>query len=221
MLTVLKYFGFTFSALLPLVNPLGSALIFLSVVRHAPDDLFQQLARKVAITTVIFLLVIELAGGGLLSFFGISLPVVQLAGGLVLAFMGASMLNSKDAHSDRDANKTSAAESSTGPLEDMVFYPLSFPITAGPGCVVVTLTLSAHASGHRLLDTVTGHLGIALAIVVLGVSVWLCYAYAQKIAEKVPPATVSGILRIISFVVLCIGVQIAWNGLEKMIEAMK
>ncbi|HEX8817341.1 MAG TPA: MarC family protein, partial [Terriglobales bacterium] len=64
-------------------------------------------------------------------------------------------------------------------------------------------------------------LGIALAIVALGGSVWLCYAYAQKIEQKVPPATASGILRIISFVLLCIGVQIAWNGLESLIRNMK
>jgi multiple antibiotic resistance protein len=219
--TGLKYFVLAFSALLPLVNPLGSALIFLGVVGHAPDDLFQQLARKVAITTVIFLLVIELAGGALLAFFGISLPIVQLAGGLVLAYMGWSMLNTKQQGTNEDPTKTSAAAVSTGPLEQMVFYPLSFPITAGPGCVVVTLTLSAHASGHGVFDTVAEHLGIALAIIALGASVWFCYAYAQKIETKVPPATAQGVLRIISFVVLCIGAQIAWNGLESMIKAMK
>ncbi|HEX8815711.1 MAG TPA: MarC family protein, partial [Terriglobales bacterium] len=115
-----KYFVLAFSALLPLVNPLGSALIFLGVVGHASEELFQQLARKVAVTTVIFLLVIELAGGALLAFFGISLPIVQLAGGLVLAYMGWSMLNSKDAQTDRDATKTSAAAASSGPLEQMI-----------------------------------------------------------------------------------------------------
>ena len=87
MSLVLKYFVLAFSALLPVINPLGSALIFLGVVGHAPTEVFRDLARKVAIDTVLFLLTIELLGAAMLAFFGISLPVVQLAGGFVLAGM--------------------------------------------------------------------------------------------------------------------------------------
>jgi len=218
MLQGLKFCVLAFSALLPVINPLGSALIFLGVVGHAPPDMFRHLARRVAASTVIFLLIIELAGAALLAFFGISLPVVQLAGGFVLAAMGWGLLNAKD-KDDEGATRTSAA-SSTGPLGEMVFYPLTFPITAGPGCIVVTLTLSAHASGRSIFDTVAGHLGIALAIVGLGITVWLSYAYAPTITQKISPSTVQGILRVIAFVLLCIGVQIAWNGLQAMLKAV-
>src|SRR5262249_46967702 len=96
MVLVLKSLILAFSALLPVINPLGSALIFLSLVGAAPADLFRNLARQVAISTVLFLVIIELGGAFLLSFFGISLPVVQLAGGLVLASMGWSLLNEKE-----------------------------------------------------------------------------------------------------------------------------
>ena len=95
MSLVLKYFVLAFSALLPVINPLGSALIFLGVVGHAPTEVFRDLARKVAIDTVLFLLTIELLGAAMLAFFGISLPVVQLAGGFVLAGMGWGLLNDK------------------------------------------------------------------------------------------------------------------------------
>ena len=80
MALVLKYFVLAFSALLPVSDPLGSALIFLGVVGSAPTDVFRNLARKVAIDTVLFLLTIELVGAAILTFFGISLPVVQLGG---------------------------------------------------------------------------------------------------------------------------------------------
>ena len=96
MLLVLKYFALAFSALLPVINPLGSALIFLGVVGNAPTAVFRNLARRVALSTVLFLLLIELVGAALLTFFGISLPVVQLAGGFVLAAMGWGLLNDKD-----------------------------------------------------------------------------------------------------------------------------
>ncbi len=96
MLIVLKYFGLAFSALLPLVNPLGSALVFLGLVGVAPPDVFRTLARKIAVNTTLFLLVVELVGATLLNFFGISLPVVQVAGGFVLAAMGWGLLQGQD-----------------------------------------------------------------------------------------------------------------------------
>ncbi|HWC16952.1 MAG TPA: MarC family protein, partial [Terriglobales bacterium] len=85
---VSKFFGLGFSALLPLVNPLGSALMFISIVGSAPPEVYRVLARKIAITTTLFLVSIQLVGAALLRFFGISLPVMQVSGGLVLAAMG-------------------------------------------------------------------------------------------------------------------------------------
>jgi multiple antibiotic resistance protein len=213
----LREFALTFSALLPVVNPIGSAFIFLGIVGSAPSGLFAKLAWKVAMTTIIFLLVIELIGAALLTFFGISLPVVQLAGGLVLASMGWGLLNNRDDKAEKQS--TSVDASSTIPLADKIFYPLTFPVTAGPGCIVVTVTLSAHAAQGYVIGDVISHLGIAAAIVVLGLLVWLSYAYAPKIAMKINAQTVHGILRVIAFVLLCIGVQIAKNGLTAMIPS--
>jgi multiple antibiotic resistance protein len=215
---LLKTFMLAFSALLPLINPLGSALLFLGVVGKAPPRVFRHLARKVALSTVLFLLIVELVGAAVLAFFDISLPVVQFAGGFVLAAMGWQMLNSKD--KGKDAEQSPVEASDSGPLEEKVFYPLTFPLTAGPGCIVVALTLSAHASRHTIVDNACAHLGIALAILAMGVAVLLSYSYAPKITAKISPQTAQGLLRIIAFVVLCIGVQIARNGLEAMLHVL-
>ena len=219
MSLVLKYFVLAFSALLPVINPLGSALIFLGLVGSAPTNVFRDLARRVAIDTVLFLLTIELVGAAILTFFGISLPVVQLAGGFVLAGMGWGLLNNKD--EGKAAKQTAADASSNGALEGKVFYPLTFPVTAGPGCIVVMLTLSAHASQPRVVSNVLAHVGIAVAVLALSLSVWVCYTYAPKITQKIAPQTAQGILRVIAFVLMCIGVQIAWNGLEGMIASLR
>jgi multiple antibiotic resistance protein len=209
-----REFVLAFSALLPVVNPIGSALIFLGVVGSVPADFYAKLARQVAVKTILFLLIIELIGAALLAFFDISLPVVQLAGGLVLASMGWQFLNNQDNIAEKQSSIDASNELA---LTDKIFYPLTFPVTAGPGCVVITVTLSAHASQHAVLPNILGHFGIAAAIVVLGVLVWLCYAYAPIITRKIRPQTAHGILRVIAFVLLCIGVQIAKNGLSAMI----
>jgi multiple antibiotic resistance protein len=219
MLLVLKYFVLAFTALLPVINPLGSALIFLGIIGKVPTDTIRNLARSVAFSTVLFLLLIEVVGAAFLTFFGISLPVVQLAGGFVLAAMGWGLLNDKDQGTTSKQTPTAAANSGT--LQEKIFYPLTFPITAGPGCIVVMLTLSAHASRSGVVRDVLAHVGISVAILALSLTVFLSYTYAPRITQKIAPQTIHGILRVIAFVLLCIGVQIAWNGLEAMVRGME
>ncbi|SPE44643.1 Multiple antibiotic resistance (MarC)-related protein [Candidatus Sulfotelmatobacter sp. SbA7] len=216
---LIKFFALAFSALLPLINPLGSALLLLGFVGNARESVFRDLARRIAVRTTLFLLVVELVGSGLLEFFGISLPVVQVAGGLVLASMGWSLLNQQETESN--PKQAEVERAGFGPVEDKVFYPLTFPLTVGPGCIVVMLTLSAHASAARgVLEDVMAHVGISLAVVFLSLIVYLSYRYAPKITERISAQTAHGILRIVAFVLLCIGVQITWNGVEALLKTV-
>src|ERR1700722_15353551 len=204
-----KYFALGFSALLPLINPFGSALIFLGLVGAAPIDAYRALARRIAINTVIFLAVIELIGSYLLGFFGISLPIVQFSGGIVIAMIGWSMLNQKD--SAPNPEKTEAAvpavtQAEINSLQQKAFYPFTFPITAGPGCIVVMLTLSVHATQTTVTNTVLAHVGLFIAAIILSGLIYICYAYAPRIARSISPSTAHGILRVVAFILLCIGV---------------
>ena len=140
-----KSFFIAFSALLPIINPLGSALVFLGLVGNVPAADYRILARKIAINNVIFLLVIELLGSTILHFFGISLHIVQVAGGLVLAAMGWSVLNqAESAPVARDKTEGVHVDSddTLATLQQKAFYPFTFPVTSGPGTLVVMLTLS-------------------------------------------------------------------------------
>ena len=218
-----KFFALGFSALLPLINPLGSALIFLGLVGNAPIETYRALARKIAINTVIFFGVIELVGSSLLSFFGISLPIMQVSGGIVIAMIGWGLLNQKESEPNPEKTATSATPAVTPAqirdLSEKAFYPFTFPITAGPGCIVIMLTLSVHATHPTVTETVLAHVGLFIAAIVLSATIYLCYAYAPKIARTVSPSTVHGILRVIAFILFCIGVQIAWNGLHSLLPS--
>jgi len=213
-----KFFGLAFSALLPLVNPLGDALVFLSLVGGAPPAVYRALARRIAISTTIFLITIEAGGTLLLKFFGISLPVVQVSGGLALAAMGWTLLNQEEPDEKEKLPDMDGPDMRS--LEQKVFYPFTFPITAGPGCIVVMVTLSAHASGKAFLSGVMAHAGIAIAVVLLSVAVYFCYGHAPTITARISPPTAHGFLRLIAFVLLCIGVQITSNGVEAIVKAM-
>jgi multiple antibiotic resistance protein len=181
------------------------------------------LARRIAIKNILFLTIFELLGAVILKFFGLSLPIVQFAGGMVVAAMGWSVLNETDSRANSrnkeeetgDRDKMDLAH-----LEERIFYPFTFPITSGPGTLVGLLTVTAHISNKTLAVNVLGHAGVFLAIVVLSVLVFFCYAYAPKITKVIPPSTAHGILRVVAFILLCIGVQIAWNGLSALLATV-
>ncbi len=209
-----SYFSISFSALFPLINPVGSALIFLGMVGPVGTPVYKRLARKIAVLTVLFLLVIDFVGSFVLTFFGVSLPVIEVAGGLVIASIGWKLLNEPERPS---ALATDAPLYSDASLDARVFYPFTFPITAGPGTVVVMLALAAHAKQPTLLGNVVSQIGMIAAILILCIMVYFSYAYAPALTRRISPQTPNGILRIISFLVLAIGVQIFWRGAQKLL----
>ena len=216
-------FLIAFSALLPIINPFGSALVFLGLVGDQSPLAYRSLARKIAINNVIFLGVFELLGSTILNFFGISLPIVQVAGGIVIAAIGWSVLNEPDSAATTKDKREEAEVRSEDPLQNLqakAFYPLTFPITSGPGTLVVLLTLGARFSGNSTESTILRHLVLFAAIVVLSGVVYICYAYAAKITKAISQPTAHGILRVMAFILLCIGVQIAWNGLSTLILSL-
>jgi multiple antibiotic resistance protein len=210
-----RYFALAFSAFLPLVNPLGSALILVGLVGNVPLSLYRMLARRIAINVILFFAVIELIGSAILNFFGISLPIVQISGGFVIAAMGWNLLNQQDNKPDVEKMQAEAVTDRVKEsLAEKSFYPYTFPLTVGPGSLVVTLTLSAQATHDTISDTLISHVGIMIAALTMGILVYLCYANAPRITQAIAPTTAHGILRVMAFILLCIGVQIGWNGLK-------
>ena len=223
VLTAWTAFLLAFSALLPIINPLGSALVFLGLVGSAPPALYRSLARRIAVNNVLFLAAFELLGSAILNFFGISLPIVQVAGGLVVAGIAWGVLNENDSGASVRLKKQESNQPIDSRLYDLkakLFYPFTFPITSGPGTLVTMLTISAQVSSHKLSANLLGHAGILGAVVVVSLLVYFCYAYAPAVTAKVSPATAHGILRVVAFIMLCIGVQIAWNGLSVLLRTL-
>jgi len=216
-------FLLAFSALLPIINPLGSALVFMGLVGTAPPALYRSLARRIAIRNVLFLAAVEVLGSAVLNFFGISLPIVEVAGGAVVAGLAWGVLNQNDAGAmvrQKQEESDDSADPAFHELGEKIFYPFTFPITSGPGTMVTMLTLTAHISRRNLTENLLGHAGIFGAVVVVSVLVYFCYAYAPTLATKVSRATAHGILRVMAFIMLCIGVQIAWNGLSALLATV-
>jgi multiple antibiotic resistance protein len=200
-----------FAALLPVVNPLGTAIILLGLTEDADPESRARIAMRVAINTALLLGVVLVAGRPILGFFGISVPIVQLAGGLVLAAMGWKLLFSPDGP-PTDSQQAPDGSSSRGDYDNRIFYPFTFPLTVGPGGVAVAITLSAHTSREHFVATVAAQLASFAGIVAVAAVTYFCLANAGRIAARLGPSGMSALVRLSAFIVVCLGAEIAWNG---------
>ena len=208
-------------ALLPIVDPLGGAPIYLAMTASLTHEERSRMAKAVAINSFLLLIASALIGAYVLDFFGLSIPAVQVAGGIVVCSIGWSLLNSPNsppAMQRNGAPPTRPAEASPDDLNQRAFYPMTMPLTVGPGSISVALTLGANPpEGIRaLLATALAHV-IGIFIVALGV--YFCYCYADRILQKLGPTGTSVVVRLSAFILLCIGVQICWNGIHGLIAA--
>jgi multiple antibiotic resistance protein len=221
MMEFSNYFVLGFSALLPLINPPGNALELVGIVGAGEPKTYKILAHKVAVNTVIFLTVVSLAGPYVLHFFGVSIEVLQVVGGAVLAAMGWDLLNKRDEAKEMDDPQVrlAAGECVATYWKSRAFYPLTFPITVGPGSVAVMLTLSAQANTVDISSRIPAFLGLFACVVVMSCINYVFCAYAPLITERVSSAVMHGVLRIIAFLLICVGAQIAWHGVQTLISS--
>ncbi|MCJ7453459.1 MAG: NAAT family transporter [Steroidobacteraceae bacterium] len=215
---LLKAIPTAFAALLPVINPIGTAVILLGLTSQADSATHRRIARGVAINAVILLLVVLVAGRLFLALFGISVPIVQLAGGAVIAGMGWSMLFQPDASAEAKAQDSPSGDH--GDYSGSIFYPFTFPLTIGPGSIAVALTLSAHTSRGHLLETAMAQFGAAVGVVAAAFVTYLCLANADRLARRLGPSGLSVLMRLSAFIVVCLGVEIAWSGLKTLAPSL-
>jgi multiple antibiotic resistance protein len=204
---------------MPVINPIGTAIILLSLTPGLDDETRKQLAKKISVNTLLLLLVLLLGGRYLLGFFGISVPIVQAVGGFIVMSMGLSMLNESD-NSNTKTQETSPRENSSLYFT-RTFYPYTFPLTVGPGGVAVSLTLSAHNSHDSLVHTLVSLSGAVLGIVGITLATYFSLSYANRIVKKIGPSGVSALSRLMAFIVVCIGAEISWTGIQILISQLK
>ena len=202
-------------ALFPIVNPLGNTPIFLTLTRGLSGPGRARLARAIAMNGLALIVASIFIGTHILTFFGVSLPVVQVGGGLLVVSTGWSLLRRSD-----DAQPGGAKEPCR---EDdfmrQAFYPLTMPLTVGPGTIAVAITLGANrsgASGWKLLPIA----GLLIGAAAIAVSIYLSYRFAESLAQALGESAMNVVIRLSSFILVCIGVQILWNGLSTLLKSL-
>jgi multiple antibiotic resistance protein len=209
-----KVFFLTLSALLPIVDPVAGSPLFLAFTKHYSAQTRTGLSQRVAVNSLFLMIGSYFIGAHVLNFFGVSLPVVQVGGGFVVISLGWGMLMRDDGVGEVTRRTVRERD-----IFGSAFYPLTLPLTVGPGSISVAVTLGANSTHHYGF-----HIPIILAaLVAMGVialSIALCYGFADRLARILGKTGMTVIIRLAAFLLLCIGVQIMWNGLSALLSSV-
>ena len=201
------------ASLLPIVNPVGSAPMFLAMTAGSSGVARRKLATKIAINSFVLLMGSLIFGAFVLKLFGLSVPVVQVAGGAVLCALGWNLLTNE-----------SPPPADVTPLPDerallRAFYPLTLPLTVDPGAISVAITLGANHA-HGVERVAVGFAAALCAVGLIALTVLLVYRYAERVGLWLGHSRTMVVLRLSAFIMLCIGVEIGWNGVKALLTEL-
>src|ERR1700737_1474613 len=214
MVEAVKSLFLILSALFPIIDPVGGTPVFLSMTRDFSPGVRKELSWRIAMNSFFLLVGSYFIGTYILRFFGISIPVVQVGGGLIVISNGGGLLEG----GKYGQKKIAADVAPQGPYGD-AFYPLTLPLTVGPGSISVALTLGANAPYHHGLhiwSIVTAFIGCVL----LAASIYLCYRFADRLGRVLGTTGMTVILQLTSFLLVWSGVQIVWNGASALLRSL-
>jgi multiple antibiotic resistance protein len=216
MHTLATSFLLTFAALFPIVNPIEGAPLFYVLTRELPGERQRALARQVALNGLALLFGSMVLGPWLLVFFGIELPVVRIVGGLVITSLGWKLL-SQATWSDHPSDQVPQDVMSRAGA----FYPLTMPLTVGPGSMSVAISIGSHKplSAFSLTDFALYGAGAVSGLVAIGISIYVAYRFAGNLSRVLGTTGIEVLVRLSAFILMCIGIEFLWSGYLALVAA--
>ncbi len=217
-----KSFLLALAGVLPILNPPASAPVFVNLTRELDPARRRALATRIGRNVVLMLSGAMLIGTSVLDFFGVSIPIVRVAGGLIVAFTAWNMLYAPHA---ANADNADNAEMARKLVDDdhvriQAFYPMTFPLTCGPGSISAAITVGAALHSRQWPVTAANFAGGLAAMVVIGLLVLLTYRYAGRLLRPLGEVGLVVFLRLTAFILLCVGVQIFWDGASELLRGL-
>lgn len=204
------------AALFPVVNPPGSALVFLTITKRASTTTRRLLARRVAINAFFLMAGSLLIGAFVLNLYGISVPVLRIAGGLVVASSGWTLLNAGSTKEDATLSSDPKVE-----YASQAFYPLTMPLTTGPGTIAVMISLGLSRGAYLGQREYFAFFAAGLlATLTIAAAIYLCFAFSDWVTRVLGRGGTDIAVRLSAFILFCLGVQIVWTGASDLLKSL-
>ncbi|PAF49332.1 hypothetical protein BKH43_07050 [Helicobacter sp. 13S00401-1] len=213
---------FAFLALLPVVNPFGTALIIEPLILSLNQKERQYAAKKIALNCLIVCIVALFIGSWILKLFGLSIPIIQLAGGILIAKTGMDLLNG-DSSPSKDSDKAVETKKENldidlDKLNEKLFYPYSFPIMTGAGTISVLFTLAAQGDSKIGVHYFVNMAAIIVGVLIMMFLVYICVAKTHVLVTKLGTRGTLVIGKVSAFLILGVGLQIFVSGVAALVK---
>ena len=216
----MKTFLLAFTALFSIVNPLSGAFIFFGATRELDPKVRAQVSRWVSIYSFVIVAASLYVGAYVLEFFGVTIPVLRVAGGIIVAASGWRMLNQPDATEQR-RSETPRPRSMDVPPSRLAFYPLTMPLTTGPGTISVAISLGAGRPSAFLAPLLAFCIETLAATALLSLLIYVSYRNSARLAQWIGATGTTIVVRLSAFLLFCIGIQVLWNGAAVLLGTLR
>jgi len=208
----LLYIVSTVAALLPIVNPLSTVGVVVTITQELTEAERRAQIGRACVYMFCILTAFLVAGGVIMSFFGISIPGLRIAGGLIVSYIGFRMLFPEASGISRQEQAEAAHK------HDVSFTPLAMPMLSGPGSigVVIGIASTAQDGEHVILN----HALVAIGIAVTAVISYVVLRAAMRLNSVLGATGMNAIARLMGFLLVCIGVQFVINGIGEAIRSL-
>ncbi len=199
-------------ALLAIVNPIGVLPFYIHFTNGFSREQRQRTIRVAAFSAFVVIAVSALAGLRIIEFFGISLASFQVGGGMLLLVSALQMLNAQPAESRpvdlvEGSDKADAGDS-------IAIVPLTIPLLTGPA-TISTMVIYAEKTRHWWQIAVLVGYGV-----VIGLSVWLAFSLAGRIAKVLGKTGINVMTRLMGLILAALAVEVMSDGLVKLFPVL-
>ncbi|WP_019014977.1 MarC family protein [Elioraea tepidiphila] len=203
---MLELFLYAFVAFVVILDPPGTAAIFLGMTPRDTPARRRAQALKASWIAALVLVVFGIAGEFLLRAMGIGLPAFQVAGGILLFLLAADMVMVR--HSGLRATERERAEAEASD-HDISVFPLAIPLIAGPGAMTTVVLLRGRAGDDpAALAAVFGALALGLAVTLAAMLV------ATPLMRLLGQTGADVLSRVLGVVLAALAAQIALDGVR-------
>lgn len=197
------------------IDPIGLAPIFVGLTRGMTGEQRRQTAIRATITATAILYAFALAGQGLITFLGISIPAFRIAGGLLLFRIAFEMVFER-----RDKRKQASADRALGDdvfdaddIKHLAIFPLAIPLISGPGAISATILIAS--SAPNTLAT----MGLLAIIAVLIASCLLVFLLAGPLDRALGETGRIVLTRLLGVLLSALAVQFVADGITAIVRS--
>ena len=179
-----------------IIDPIGAALVFHSLVPEGEKRHRNVMAFKAVIISSVLLIIFGNYGEALLHQLGISIESLRISGGLLLFYTAFNMITKDSEPEDVKVKK------------DISVFPMSIPLLSGPGALTLSILLFSKTSSMEGNFSV---LIAILAVLLLTLILMITSKYLKKVIGKTGDEILS---RFLGVLLAALSIQFVYDGIS-------